>query len=170
MVRVKLFEKLFGNSNSPNTNNTGAPRLSGNRNASKTTKPVNSNSSNLQRDDPDEQQLLLQPTQQKATTSTMSNLLTELDEDDEATRLNEPSVFQSILNENLVCNCCLELLQNPVTLMCGHSFCQLCLADWFLISNNRRCPICRQEWYGVPKQNQMLRAIILRLDHISFCK
>lgn len=161
MVRVKLFEKLFGNSNSPNTNNTSAPpRSSGNRNvsSSKTSKPVNS-SSNLQRDDPDEQQLLLQSTQQKATTSTMSNLLGE---EDEITKLNEPSVFQSILNENLVCNCCLELLQNPVTLMCGHSFCQLCLADWFLISNNRRCPICRQEWYGVPKQNQMLRAIILR--------
>lgn len=73
------------------------------------------------------------------------------------------SVFSNILNENFICNCCLELLKNPITLLCGHSFCLLCLADWYLISSNRKCPICRQEWYGVPKQNQALKSTIKKL-------
>ena len=35
-----------------------------------------------------------------------------------------------LLNEHLICNCCFEILNNPISLLCGHSFCQLCLANW----------------------------------------
>lgn len=82
------------------------------------------------------------------------------------------SIFSDILNENFVCNCCLETLRNPVTLLCGHSFCQLCLADWYLISSKKICPVCRQEWHGVPKVNQTLKTTIRKLikqDSLMMC-
>ena len=40
------------------------------------------------------------------------------------------------------CPVCLQLLANPVTLGCGHNFCQHCLYA-ALIKGYERCPVCR---------------------------
>lgn len=73
------------------------------------------------------------------------------------------SKLLALLNENLICSCCLEILRNPLTLLCGHSFCQLCLANWYITSSNKKCPTCRQEWLGVPHINHMLKTTIEKL-------
>jgi hypothetical protein len=59
--------------------------------------------------------------------------------------------------DDYICTCCFEILYNPITLLCGHNICQLCLANWFLISSKRICPTCRQEWIGAPKANIVLK-------------
>ena len=59
--------------------------------------------------------------------------------------------------DNYTCTCCFEILYNPISLLCGHNFCQICLANWYLISSNRVCPLCRQEWMGAPKLNIVLQ-------------
>ncbi|XP_028406702.1 bifunctional apoptosis regulator-like [Dendronephthya gigantea] len=62
--------------------------------------------------------------------------------------------------EELECGCCYELLLNPTTLTCGHSFCRYCLAKWFKTSKKAECPECRQTWIGFPSVNVHLRSII----------
>lgn len=63
------------------------------------------------------------------------------------------------LLEALECGCCYELMVDPTTLTCGHSFCRYCLAKWFNTSNKTECPECRQTWTGFPHINVHLRTI-----------
>ncbi|CAF0722446.1 unnamed protein product [Brachionus calyciflorus] len=88
--------------------------------------------------------------------SEKSSLVTEteyLDSKDESKLIN-------LINEGFTCGCCLQVLRRPVTLVCGHSFCQLCLAQWYLTSSNKICPTCRQEWTEAPKINYILKSSI----------
>lgn len=55
------------------------------------------------------------------------------------------------------CSCCYELMVDPTTLNCGHSFCRFCLAQWWHSSKKTTCPECRQSWLGFPKINIILR-------------
>jgi hypothetical protein len=44
------------------------------------------------------------------------------------------------------CPFCLKLLFEPVSTLCGHTFCLLCLEHFILISNRTlQCPICRAD-------------------------
>ena len=43
------------------------------------------------------------------------------------------------------CMICMDLLIEPVTIQCGHTFCKLCLAG--CITSLRKCPICRKPIY-----------------------
>lgn len=72
-------------------------------------------------------------------------------------------VFKMGLIDELECACCYELMVNPTTLNCGHSFCKYCLAKWFNASNKTECPECRQTWIGSPQVNVHLR---YQLSHI----
>jgi hypothetical protein len=94
--------------------------------------------------------------------SSKDNLLAEDSSDALSTHSTEMSLIR-ILNDEFSCNCCLELLKRPVTLACGHSFCQLCLANWYLASLNHTCPSCRQEWKSLPKVNSKLKTSIEKL-------
>ena len=47
------------------------------------------------------------------------------------------------------CPVCLNVLINPSTLSCGHTFCQLCLARMWK-SNKEICPVCKEEWKVFP--------------------
>jgi hypothetical protein len=67
------------------------------------------------------------------------------------------SRFSKMLADDYICTCCMEILLNPVSLLCGHNICALCLANWFLISSKSICPTCRQEWTGCPKPNIVLK-------------
>ncbi|XP_021347133.1 bifunctional apoptosis regulator-like [Mizuhopecten yessoensis] len=58
------------------------------------------------------------------------------------------------------CGCCFELLVEPTTLVCGHTFCKHCLARWTVTSGQRRCQTCKQGWRGSPKVNIVLRNML----------
>ena len=62
-----------------------------------------------------------------------------------------------LLKQDLQCGCCFELMVEPTTLSCGHSFCRFCLAKWWHASRHNTCPECRQPWSGFPKVNIALR-------------
>ena len=61
-----------------------------------------------------------------------------------------------------VCACCMEVMVEATTLMCGHSFCRHCLAQWYLHANTKKkeCIECKQEWMGYPKVNIALRYVM----------
>ncbi|XP_071489855.1 bifunctional apoptosis regulator-like [Diadema antillarum] len=63
----------------------------------------------------------------------------------------------SSLDSNFLCACCYELMVQPTTLNCGHSFCRLCLAQWWRTSQKTTCPQCRQPWSGFPHVNIIIR-------------
>lgn len=50
----------------------------------------------------------------------------------------------SIGYQEKICPSCKSLLQDPVQLTCGHSFCESCASD--KLSSNPRCPECTQEF------------------------
>lgn len=64
------------------------------------------------------------------------------------------------------CSICLQLLEDPVTTTCGHSYCMKCV-NAFWDSNNDRgrrfsCPQCGQTFFPKPvlKRNTLLAALI----------
>ncbi|XP_008565692.1 PREDICTED: bifunctional apoptosis regulator-like [Galeopterus variegatus] len=61
------------------------------------------------------------------------------------------------------CHCCYDILVNPTTLNCGQSFCQHCLAVWWVTLKKTECPECREKWEGFPKVNILLRDAIENL-------
>ena len=49
-----------------------------------------------------------------------------------------------VVSKELCCSFCLNMFVRPVTLNCGHTFCQYCLQSYFL-RNNLSCGICRSD-------------------------
>lgn len=80
-------------------------------------------------------------------------------EDNEEGQLN---VFQrqGSMESEFICGCCSDLLIQPTTLTCGHSFCRLCLAQWFTQSRKRTCPFCQQAYLGCPGVNITIKNLI----------
>lgn len=68
---------------------------------------------------------------------------------------------EGILEDDLKCGICFELLIDPTTLTCGHTICRYCLAQWWYRSRKSNCPECRQTWHGFPKVNVTMRYLIL---------
>lgn len=44
-------------------------------------------------------------------------------------------------SEDLVCSICLSIFSDPVTLLCGHSFCRQCITG--VLDATHRCPHCQ---------------------------
>uniref|UniRef100_A0A672KWE4 Bifunctional apoptosis regulator n=1 Tax=Sinocyclocheilus grahami TaxID=75366 RepID=A0A672KWE4_SINGR len=64
------------------------------------------------------------------------------------------------------CHCCYQVLVDPTTLTCGHSFCRHCLANWWASALPRvrtDCPECRAVWTGFPKVNILLRDAVEKM-------
>uniref|UniRef100_A0A4W5KY84 RING-type domain-containing protein n=1 Tax=Hucho hucho TaxID=62062 RepID=A0A4W5KY84_9TELE len=74
-----------------------------------------------------------------------------------------PSASPFISEDQFGCHCCYDVLVNPTTLNCGHSFCRHCLALWWESSRKTECPECREKWEGFPKVNILLRDAVERL-------
>mmetsp|Transcript_18217 Transcript_18217/g.29618 ORF Transcript_18217/g.29618 Transcript_18217/m.29618 type:complete len:405 (-) Transcript_18217:1041-2255(-) len=69
----------------------------------------------------------------------------------------------SRLREDLGCSICWGLMQSPVSLQCGHSFCHPCIATW--TKSQPSCPICRSPTlsYRSYSENVALREMLKRL-------
>ncbi|TRY56401.1 hypothetical protein DNTS_034987 [Danionella cerebrum] len=67
------------------------------------------------------------------------------------------------LEDELTCSICLCLFDNPVSLICGHSFCANCLEEtWRGASSCLSCPHCRKVFSSKPelKKNTVLSAVL----------
>lgn len=61
--------------------------------------------------------------------------------------------------ENYLCTICIELLYEPVTCRCGHSYCQRCLQSW--LKKSTSCPACRADLPAeVPSLSYNLKDLI----------
>ncbi|XP_042310476.1 zinc finger protein RFP-like [Sceloporus undulatus] len=50
------------------------------------------------------------------------------------------------LEEETTCSICLDYFKDPVTIECGHNFCQACLTQWWRESGTAEtCPQCREK-------------------------
>lgn len=65
------------------------------------------------------------------------------------------------LEEELTCSICLCTFDNPVTLPCGHNFCQGCLDETWKESFLLFCPQCRHHYPSKPelKKNTVLSTV-----------
>ncbi|XP_039523190.1 E3 ubiquitin-protein ligase TRIM47-like [Pimephales promelas] len=48
------------------------------------------------------------------------------------------------------CSVCLDLLKDPVTIPCGHSYCKSCISDYWNQESIYRCPLCKQTFRPRP--------------------
>ncbi|KAL0171109.1 hypothetical protein M9458_031420, partial [Cirrhinus mrigala] len=73
------------------------------------------------------------------------------------------------VNEFL-CSVCLDLLKDPVTIQCGHSYCKSCITDRWDQEDQMRvysCPQCRQTFSPRPAlaTNTMLTEVVKKLKN-----
>lgn len=47
------------------------------------------------------------------------------------------------LQEEVTCPICMEILQDPVTIDCGHNFCLQCISQVGKTSEKIQCPLCK---------------------------
>ncbi|XP_064414404.1 E3 ubiquitin-protein ligase TRIM39-like [Latimeria chalumnae] len=65
------------------------------------------------------------------------------------------------LEDEMTCCVCQELFKDPVTLRCGHNFCQECVREYWKEKTSQSCPICRADFaFSDLKINYTLRNIV----------
>ncbi|XP_051580737.1 E3 ubiquitin-protein ligase TRIM16-like [Myxocyprinus asiaticus] len=74
----------------------------------------------------------------------------------------------NISSDQLSCPVCLDLLKDPVTIPCGHSYCMSCITDCWNQDDQKgvyRCPQCRQTFTTRPalNKNTMLAEVVEKL-------
>ncbi|XP_073703797.1 tripartite motif-containing protein 16-like [Garra rufa] len=70
--------------------------------------------------------------------------------------------------DEFMCSVCLDLLKDPVTIQCGHSYCKICITDCWDQEDQMRvysCPQCRQTFSPRPAlaRNTMLAEVVEKL-------
>uniref|UniRef100_A0A8C1YUH2 Tripartite motif-containing protein 16-like n=1 Tax=Cyprinus carpio TaxID=7962 RepID=A0A8C1YUH2_CYPCA len=74
----------------------------------------------------------------------------------------------SVDQKEFMCAVCLDLLKDPVTIQCGHSYCKICITDCWDQEDQKRvysCPQCRQTFSPRPDlaRNTMLAEVVEKL-------
>lgn len=81
---------------------------------------------------------------------------------------------ESLLHDKDQYNCsvCLELMKDPVTIPCGHSYCMSCISEYWRKNQLRKtqCPQCRHEYPTTPalNKNTLLAEILENLSNPTF--
>ena len=74
------------------------------------------------------------------------------------------SIFKNDLNDikNLVtCSICDQLLYEPWTLACGHTYCYSCLCNWFVPNKRKKtCPECRTAVKQMPAPSFVVKQMV----------
>ncbi|XP_039599140.1 E3 ubiquitin/ISG15 ligase TRIM25-like isoform X2 [Polypterus senegalus] len=70
-----------------------------------------------------------------------------------------------VSQDEFTCSVCLEILTDPVTIPCGHSFCLKCLTDCWDQSQVCSCPQCRETFMPRPelRRSTVLNEVIKKL-------
>ncbi|XP_026083660.1 E3 ubiquitin/ISG15 ligase TRIM25-like [Carassius auratus] len=73
-----------------------------------------------------------------------------------------------VSQDEFTCSVCLDLLKDPVTIQCGHSYCKICITDCWDQEDQMRvysCPQCRQTFSPRPalSRNTMLAEVVEKL-------
>ncbi|KAK7938411.1 hypothetical protein WMY93_001737 [Mugilogobius chulae] len=66
----------------------------------------------------------------------------------------------SRLEEDLTCSICDDLFKHPVVLSCSHSFCKVCLENWWKDKPIKTCPVCKQTSSHDPPLNLVLKNLV----------
>ncbi|KAM9495983.1 tripartite motif-containing protein 16-like isoform 2-T2 [Clarias gariepinus] len=74
----------------------------------------------------------------------------------------------SVDQDQFICPVCLDLLKDPVTIHCGHSFCKVCINDCWDQEDQKgvySCPQCRDTFTPRPvlRRNNMLAEVVEKL-------
>lgn len=71
----------------------------------------------------------------------------------------EKEIGTDDIKDILQCSICLETLNEPVTLMCQHTFCRACLKG-----DIKKCPLCRTRMWLPPRKtiNSTLKNVIIK--------
>uniref|UniRef100_A0A8C6WL84 Uncharacterized protein n=1 Tax=Neogobius melanostomus TaxID=47308 RepID=A0A8C6WL84_9GOBI len=71
------------------------------------------------------------------------------------------SNMESRLEQDLSCPICCELFRDPVVLTCSHSFCKVCLENWWEDKPLKTCPFCkRRSSKNHPPTNLALKNLV----------
>ncbi|XP_073671017.1 E3 ubiquitin/ISG15 ligase TRIM25-like [Paramisgurnus dabryanus] len=70
-----------------------------------------------------------------------------------------------VIQDQFICSICLDLLKDPVTIPCGHSYCMSCITNYWDQDDQKRnysCPQCRQTFNTRPdlNKNTMLAEVV----------
>ncbi|XP_028672564.1 E3 ubiquitin/ISG15 ligase TRIM25-like [Erpetoichthys calabaricus] len=76
-----------------------------------------------------------------------------------------PKIDISLSEDCFTCSVCLDLLAEPVTTACGHSFCKPCISGYWDSNDVCKCPHCRQLFALRPalQKNVILTGIVEKL-------
>ncbi|XP_029382780.1 uncharacterized protein LOC115059257 [Echeneis naucrates] len=81
---------------------------------------------------------------------------------------NRMAATGNLSEEQVHCSICLDVFTNPVSIPCGHNFCQSCILGYWKTSPLYQCPMCKKSFHKRPdiSVNTVLREIAEQFKEI----